>query len=65
MAQQSKHFPFSSNYNFHKSDLIHKGIFSHHYPELDGSIIPPVSGNFLLSDNTAFLLSDGTNFLLS
>ena len=62
MSSQDRDFIFSVNHNASQSDLIHKGIFNHYYPEL-GSFLP-VSGNFLLSDNTAFLLSDGTNFLL-
>ncbi len=63
MAASDSNFPFSINFNFHQSDIIHKGIFSHHDNNL--SAVLPVAGNFFLSDDTAFLLSDGSNFLLS
>lgn len=51
-------FPFNPNF-----DAFGVGIFSQRNQE-EGAPFPPVSGNFLLLDNTHMLLLDNSDFLL-
>lgn len=57
MLYSSHEFLFEPNYKFGQN------IFTSNSDNLSPPF-PPVSGNFLLLDNTNFLLLDGTDFLL-